>query len=176
MKTKTKLEFREAWQRQAKIKPDDVLGNDHLDSMWTFAERKQNQYEGLAAYCGHFDESFLAQVTRRAKMRAILEIPVPAPRDMGKLPSASAVAAPKVPAYAGVGTRRTGSNLVPLTDAKGAVTDEGVMLMLGQAQQQMKGHQSRFEAFLPPAAAKALRAYVRALERETAKVAVRAAA
>ena len=176
MKLETKLQFRKDWQKHAKIKHDDTLGTDHLDDMWHFAERGQNRYEGLAAYCCRFDESALARVARRAKMRALIEIEVPAPKYMGKVPSAAAAKVVKVPAYVGTGTRRTGAVLVPMMDKNGEVTDEGARLMLEQGLRQMKGWQNRFEAYLPEADRKRMRAFVNGLERAADKAAVRAVA
>ena len=176
MKRETKIQFREDWLADRRVEPTENLGDRHLDDMWRFARQKQNQYAGLAEYCLNFDMSILATVTQRAKMRAILEVEVAAPRAMGRLPGAKQADSVRVPAYVGTGTRATGSLLVPLTNAEGEITDEGSRLMLEQALKQMKGHVGRFEAYLPPATAKALQAYAASLQRAADKAAVRAAA
>ncbi len=163
MKIDEKRRFVEDWKATSGAM-NRILGDSDLDAMWDFARRKSGLYEGLTKYCLNFDTSALARVTMRAKMRALLEVPAAAPKRLEKLPSAKMVATIRVPQYIGTGSRSTGSVMVPLTDGNGAVTESGSSLMLAQALQQIRGHESRFSAFLPANALKALQSYVRKLE------------
>ena len=172
MKEKTKLQFIEDWRTNQGLTADATLTDTELDSMWEFAERNQNTYEGLPKYCARFDDSFLATISKRARMRALLEVRVPAVKDMGRLPSADRVLEVKLPQYIGTGTRGKGSQMIPMTDGAGGVTDEGQSLMLAQAFLQMRGHKSRYEIYMSPATAKAMDRYIAQLLKDSNSAAV----
>ena len=174
MKHETKLQFVEDWRTNYGVAATATLTEAELDSMWKFAERKQNNYEGLAKYCARFDDTFLAKITKRARMRALLEVRVPAIKDMGRLPSADRVREVTLPQYIGTGTRGQGSRMIPMTDGAGGVTDEGQSLMLAQALLQMRGHKARYEIYMSPATAKTMDRYIARLLKESDSAAVNA--
>ena len=176
MKTQTKLELVRDWRAENGIEPDEVLTDEHLDGMWEFAQRNQNAYPGVREYCLDFNEGYLAQLSRRAKMRALLEVKIAPVKAAGPIPGAGETTTVAVPQYIGTGTRRTGSQMVPMFDADGSVTEQGARMMLEQALKQMEGHRTRYADFLSPAAAKTLDVYMRALKRDADKASVRAVA
>ena len=176
MKTQTKLQLVTDWRTERDIAQDEILTDDHLDDMWSFAQGNQNVYPGVREYCLDFNESSLAKLTRRAKMRSLLEIKIAPVQDAGSIPGAGATKTIAVPQYIGVGTRRSGSQMVPMFDADGTVTADGARMMIEQALKQMEGHKTRYSDFLPAATMKKLEAYVQALAREADKLAVRSAA
>ena len=171
MKKTEKLRFVAEWREEQGIAADDTIDSDALDAMWNHAKRRQNHYEGLAEYCGHFDDSFLARITKRAKMRSLLELEVPAVVDAGSVPAKSQQIA--VPAYIGTGTRRTGSVMIPMVDDDGVLTEEGTALMLEQALKQMKGHAGRYREFMDEKTTGYLDRYIGALTKAANSAAVR---
>ena len=176
MKTETKIQLVEDWRTEAGVGATDTLTFDHLDAMWNFAERNQNVYSGIREYCHDFDDSYLARITKRAKMRALLEVRIAPVKHTGKLPGAGDTTDVAVPQYIGTGNRRDGSQMVPIMDEEGEVTDEGATLMIAQALQQMEGHRNRYHLFMPPTTLKKLDAYMTNLRLEVGKRAVQAKA
>ena len=177
MKNEIKIQFVDDWRKERFIDRAETLTDEHLDDMWSFAKTNQNAYPGISEFCGRFDEGYLARITKRAKMRALLEVKVPAPRRVDPVPSAEENRKTlALPRYIGTGARGRGSQLVPMLDDNGEITQEGVSLMLSQALQQMSGHKSRYESVLDDDAKQALDDYIRKLKAVRDKSVVRAAA
>ena len=107
-------------------------------------------------------------------MRALLEVKVHPPKDLGRVPSKTVV---QLPRYVGTGTRKTGSNLIPAThNADGSISEAAQRLLLEQALKHMQGHRTRYGEILPAATRERLDAYISALEMDCKKAAVRAVA